>query len=32
MDEAFLKSAFAAMGENVINVKVMKNKATGYVM
>ena len=31
MDEAFLISAFAAMGENIVNVKIMKNKSTGYV-
>ena len=31
MDEAFLTSAFAAMGENIVNVKIMKNKSTGYV-
>jgi len=29
MDEAFLISAFAAMGENIVNVKIMKNKSTG---
>ena len=31
MNEAFLTSAFAAMGENIVNVKIMKNKSTGYV-
>ena len=31
MSEAFLTSAFAAMGENIVNVKIMKNKSTGYV-
>ena len=31
MDDTFLTSAFAAMGENIVNVKIMKNKSTGYV-
>eukprot|EP00795_Rhopilema_esculentum_P007802 gene7802-13665_t len=29
MDEMFITSAFAAMGETVVNVKLMKNKSTG---
>ena len=29
MDEMFITSAFAAMGESVVNVKLMKNKSTG---
>ena len=29
MDEAFISSAFAAMGEAVISVKTIKNRATG---
>ena len=30
MNETFIASAFAAMGEKVVNVKIMKNKSTGY--
>lgn len=29
MDEAFISSAFAAMGEAVVSVKMIKNRATG---
>ena len=29
MDEAFITSAFAAMGEAVVTVKMIKNRVTG---
>ena len=29
MEEAFITSAFAAMGEAVVSVKMIKNRTTG---
>ena len=31
MDEVFISKAFNSMGENVVSVKVIKNKHTGWV-
>jgi len=29
MDESFIKNAFAAMGETVVSVKIIKNRISG---